>query len=456
LILPQSDVPGIVWPALTEGTAAGRMLALQQQLSETQWLESEALRRRQFLQLDQLLAYAYRECPFYRRRLEAAGYTPGLRLTDDHWAGIPLLTRRDIHDHGEALSSPRLPHHHDPATVIHSSGTTGRSVATYHSAITRFLWTAFTLRDHFWHNRDFSQVLAAIRLSHDPAASEAEGARYEQWDDSVSAITASAPSYVLDNKHPIEHQAAWLQELNPHYLVTHPSNLAHLARYCLRNAIKLPRLREVMTVSEVLEPQAVEACREAWGVGVSDIYSSQECGYLALHCPEEGSHHVQAEGVLLEVLDGDRPCGPGEVGRVAVTPLHNFAMPLIRYELGDFAEVGEPCPCGRGLPVLNRILGRVRNLVTLPTGETFFPRMGIQSLNEVAPIELIQMVQTSLEHIEVRLVVPRAVTGEEEARICGILQDRLGHPFNLTLTYPEEIPRGPGGKFEQFRSEISS
>jgi hypothetical protein len=56
LILPQSDVPGIVWPALTEGTAAGRMLALQQQLSETQWLESEALRRRQFLQLDQLLA----------------------------------------------------------------------------------------------------------------------------------------------------------------------------------------------------------------------------------------------------------------------------------------------------------------------------------------------------------------------------------------------------------------
>jgi phenylacetate-CoA ligase len=66
------------------------------------------------------------------------------------------------------------------------------------------------------------------------------------------------------------------------------------------------------------------------------------------------------------------------------------------------------------------------------------------------------MVQTSLEHIEVRLVVPRAVTGEEEARICEILQDRLSHPFDLTFTYPEEIPRGPGGKFEQFRSEISS
>jgi hypothetical protein len=63
LILPQSDVPGIVWPALTEGTAAGRMLALQQQLSETQWLESEALRRRQFLQLDQLLALGRHPAP---------------------------------------------------------------------------------------------------------------------------------------------------------------------------------------------------------------------------------------------------------------------------------------------------------------------------------------------------------------------------------------------------------
>jgi phenylacetate-CoA ligase len=449
-------VPEIVWPALTKGTAAGRMLAVQQQLSDTQWLEPEALRRRQFLQLDRLLAHAYRESPFYNQRLQGAGYRPGVRVTQDLWAGIPLLTRSEIQRHGEALHSRRLPLHHDPATSIHSSGTTGKSVKTYHSGISSFFWTAFTLRDHFWHRRDFSRVLAAIRLSHDPAASEAEGARYEQWDASVGMITSSAPSYLLDNKHSIEHQAAWLQRLNPDYLVTHPSNLDHLARYCLRDRIELPRLREVMTVSEVLESEAIEACRAAWGVGVSDIYSSQECGYLALQCPEQGRFHIQSEGCLLEVLDGDRPCGPGEVGRVAVTPLHNFATPLIRYELGDFAEMGKPCPCGRGLPVLKRILGRVRNLVTLPTGEKFFPRMAIQSLNEIAPIELIQMVQTSLEHIEVRLVVPREVTGEEEARIAVILQDRLRHPFNLTFTYHDRIARGPGGKFEQFRSEISS
>jgi phenylacetate-CoA ligase len=373
LITPQSDVPGIVWPALTTGTTAGRMLALQQQLSETQWLDPDALRRRQFLQLDQLLAHAYRESPFYRQRLQAAGYTPGFRVTEEFWAGIPLLTRGDIHGCGEALRSRRLPLHHDPAQMLRSSGTTGQPVTTYSSRISRLFWAAFTLRDHFWHNRDFSKVLAAIRFSDDRSAED--GIRYEQWDSAVARVTSSGPSFVLDIAYPIEHQATWLRGLNPDYLVTHPTKLEHLARYCLAHGIKLPRLRQVMTVSEVLESEPVEACRAAWGVGVTDVYSTKESSYLALQCPEEGRYHVQSEGVLLEVLDGDRPCGPGEVGRVVVTPLHNFAMPLIREELGDYAEVGEACPCGRGLPVLKRILGRVRNLATLPTGAQFFPRI---------------------------------------------------------------------------------
>jgi phenylacetate-CoA ligase len=80
--------------------------------------------------------------------------------------------------------------------------------------------------------------------------------------------------------------------------------------------------------------------------------------------------------------------------------------------------------------------------------------LGVKRLNEIAPIELIQLVQTSLEHIEVRLVVPREISREEEEGFSGILRERLGYPFELTFTYHDEIPRGPGGKFEQFRSEI--
>ena len=89
------------------------------------------------------------------------------------------------------------------------------------------------------------------------------------------------------------------------------------------------------------------------------MYTCQEAGYLALQCPDYPHFHVQSENVLLEVVDDvGQPCGPGEVGRVLITSLNNFATPLIRYELGDYAEVGAPCPCGRGLPVLKRIMGR--------------------------------------------------------------------------------------------------
>jgi phenylacetate-CoA ligase len=452
LITPQSNVPGIVWPALTNGTAAGRMLALQQQLSETQWLKPETLRRRQFLQLDRLLSHAFQNCPFHHQRLQAVGYGPGVRLTDDLWSKIPLLTRSDIQAHGDDLRSRHLPPRHGPATKVSSTGSTGRPITTYQGQISRFFWAAFTLREHFWHGRDFSGSAAAIRFTRPQSA--AEGTRREDWGPAVAMLTSTGPGYELDIGFPIEHQAEWLRQRDPDYLLTHPTNLTHLARYFIEMGLELPRLRGVITMAEVLEDEAIEAAGKAWGVGVTDIYSTKEGGYLALQCPEEGNYHVQSEGCLLEVLDGDRPCQPGQVGRVVVTPLHNFAMPLIREEMGDFAEVGELCPCGRGLPVLKRILGRVRNLLTLPTGERFWPRLGGKSLNDVAPIELFQVVQTSLEHIEVRIVTQGELSPEEEERMSGILRERLGYPFAFTFTYHDRIPRGPGGKFEQFRSEL--
>jgi phenylacetate-CoA ligase len=199
-----------------------------------------------------------------------------------------------------------------------------------------------------------------------------------------------------------------------------------------------------------------DTLRAAWGVRVVDMYSAQEVGYLALQCPESERYHVQAEGVLMEVLDEHgEPCDPGKTGRVVVTDLHNFTMPFIRYDIGDFATVGAPCSCGRGLPVLDAIVGRVRNMLVLPDGQRRFPRIGATALASVAPIKQYQFVQTASDCIEARLVVARPLDSAAEARVTEVLHAKLGYPFRIVFRYGGSIARDPSGKFEDFRSEVT-
>ena len=188
------------------------------------------------------------------------------------------------------------------------------------------------------------------------------------------------------------------------------------------------------------------------------MYSSQEVGYIALECPAGDTYHVQSENVLVEVLDDEgRHCQPGQVGRVVVTALHNFALPLLRYDIGDYAEVGEPCPCGRGLPVLNRIMGRQRNMAILPDGRRRWPSIELaesDNLAEFPPIHQFQLVQKSLTAMEMLLVAPRPLSPAEEARLRGWIVAAVGHPFEVVFRYVESIPRSPLGKFEDFRCEV--
>jgi phenylacetate-CoA ligase len=161
--------------------------------------------------------------------------------------------------------------------------------------------------------------------------------------------------------------------------------------------------------------------------------------------------------VVVEVLREDgTPCQPGEVGRVVVTSLHNFAMPLIRYEILDYAELGAPCPCGRSLPVLKRILGRTRNLLTLPDGSRYMPKTtgATVQASQVAPVEQIQVIQHSVELVEIKLAVARPLHPAEEQQVIGIFQEALGHPFTIQLTRVDHIPRSAGGKFEDFISHV--
>jgi phenylacetate-CoA ligase len=254
----------------------------------------------------------------------------------------------------------------------------------------------------------------------------------------------------------VDTQLDWLEREQPHYLLCYPSTLVELASRSLVRGLRMPWLREVTTISEVLPADARELCRQAWGVPVTDIYSSQEVGQIALQCPECTHYHVQSEAVLVEVLnDTGQPCGAGELGRVVVTTLHNYAMPLVRYEIGDYAEPGSRCTCGRGLPVLQRVAGRARNLLVLADGRRYWPRLGSRMFVEVAPVLQAQYIQKDFDLIEVKLVVPQPLGMEQEERLRRMILEGLPAGMRITFSYCDRIFRGAGGKYEDFVSEIA-
>ncbi len=420
------------------------MLAMQMQLQQTQWLDAAALADLQAQQLQELLRHARAQVPYWRERLPEAGGDSPL----EHLRRLPLLGRGDVQAAGVSLRALSLPPSHGQARPGATSGSTGTPVAFWSSDLAAFFTEVCSVRDHLWHGRDMNSVLLSIR--------DAEPARLPGWylDAGGSPLLSTGPCVVQPIRESIEQQAKVLRELRPAYLQTHATNLGALAKYWLRVGWPPPGLREARSFAEVLTEETRELVREAWQVEVSDVYSTQECGYLALQCPLSGRYHVQSEVALMEVLDEQgRACAPGEVGQVVVTALHNFAMPLLRYRIGDFAEVGPPCPCGRGLPVLSRILGRVRNMLLLPDGQQRWPMIGY-AFRGLDSVRQIQVAQTGREDIEVRLVSTRVLTAAEEAQLRSGAVERLGFAFRVSIRYCDAIPRGPGGKYEEFRSEL--
>lgn len=452
----RSHLKGVAWPAMPSQHGA-LLQALRMQLEETQWWPAERLLEHQLLQLGELLRHAHRTVPFYRRRFDAIGFAPGGRLTVEALRQLPLLTRREVQDAGAELASTADLAPYGGHVETQTSGSTGEPVRLRGTGLDQLLWEANALREHQWHQRDFSGKLASIRVFVQ-GGEPPDGTMLPDWGPPASELYNTGPAAALRLSTDIETQARWLMRQDPDYLLTYPTNLAALIACFSRRGDKPRSLRGVRTVGETVTPALRSSCLETLGVPLVDMYSSQEVGCIAVQCPVSGQYHVMAESALVEVLRADgTPCAPGEAGALVITKLHNFATPLIRYALRDHAEAGAPCPCGRGLPTLSRILGRNRNMLTLPTGGQSWPTVGFREYRDIAPVRQYQLVQNSLEEIEVRFVVERPLTAAEEARLAAVIQAALGHPFRLKFVYfAGEIPRGPGGKFEEFISRVGA
>jgi phenylacetate-CoA ligase len=447
-----SSVAGVTWPPLVGGEAA-HLGALLYQLEQSQWLTANAIALRQHQQLVEAATHAETHSVYFRRRMQAAGLRPEQLSTPDGLRRLPVMQRRDVQAAGETLFCAQIPRAHAPVVESSTSGSSGQPVVVKRTAVSRLMWLAMTLREHLWQRRDFRGKLAVIRNDY----LQGDQTDSPTWGPPASLLFETGSSHALAVRAGVDRQFEWLQSINPDYLLVYPSNLAALLGQFEQRGLSLPRLRQIRTINETLTPEVRESARRVLGAEIADTYSSAEVGIIAVQCAVSGLYHAMAESLIVEILNeqGDA-CMPGEIGHVVVSDLHNLATPLVRYDLGDYAEMADPCPCGRGLPALKRIVGRRRNMVRLPDGRCLWPAIGGLRYSEIAPIRQFQFVQRARETIEVRLVSAATVTAEQERKIGDLICEALDFPFKLKFIYFEEqIPRGPGGKFEEFMCELA-
>ena len=215
----------------------------------------------------------------------------------------------------------------------------------------------------------------------------------------------------------------------------------------------------LFSFAAALDEEARELCKAAFGAEIADTYGTQETDHIAAQCRECGEYHISAEACLVEVLRVDgSPAGPGEIGRVIVTPLYNYAMPMIRYELGDMAEVGAARPvCGRGLPTLRRILGRYRNMFRYRDGTTAWPVSASFRLRKFLDLKQFQVVQTDFDAIEIRYVPDDGAADRpvDLAALTERVRAVLRQPVDVTVRRVAEIARSRSGKYEDCVSLVA-
>lgn len=446
----RSGVEGVVWPPLLRDRAA-ELAFLADRLRESEMLSPEVMAARQSEQLRALLRHHAIYSPAFLARLDAAGLSAD-DLTDlTALRRLPVITRAEIQQQGESLFARSVPASHLPLFIRQTSGSTGQPVTVRRTKVCGDLLLAMTLRDHRWAGRDFGGRMALIRPSFDQRIDSPD------WGLPISSLFESGPALALPITMDIKAQTTALADFGPQVLVVYPSNLDALLDEWEQNGppVALRHVKTIgETVSDALRARLMAVCR----LSIEDGYSSEECGSIALQCPDCRQYHIMAEGLHVEVLRSDgSPAAVGEAGRVTITDLLNFAMPIIRYDIGDYALAGGPGNCGRGLPTLQRIVGRERNLVRLPDGRRHWPLVGFHRFSEVAPIRQYQVIQTALDRLELRVVSDSNIDNGARMRLTEIMQEALDYPFKVDIAeFAGRLPAGPGGKFEEFVCRIDS
>lgn len=431
----------------------GNMIDLQHQfyemLLESQYWPPERMREYQRSQLAQLLRHAKKNVPFYENRLDAV-LKPNGDIDWDRWGEIPIVKRSDLREHREAMQARELPPGHGVAGTASTSGSSGAPITVSVTDLMIRASDASRWRMERTNDLDWSKGLYARAPS--PSALPPDGMIRNIWGPSWDASARTGRMFVLDLSATPHQQLDFLQRHRPSYAAIGPNTAYSLAVEARRLKYEIS-LVAVLATGEKLTDDARRSVQETFGAWSLELYSCKEAAHIAHRCRITGLWHVNADLLLFEVVDKDgRPAARGTSGRVVVTPFFGTAQPLIRYEIGDMATLGDSCACGVTLPTLAAIDGRANEMFTHPDGRRVsrhFP----ERYRDVLQCEAWQLAQVGPRSFEIRFVPRANGRKRDEDAVRAAFREWYFEDGEVRFIAIAAFATGPGGKRPEYINE---
>ena len=410
------------------------------ELEQTQWWSSTELQALQEERLQALIRHAYENVPYYRRIMNEQKLKPSDIRTAEDLYKLPVLTKQDVRRHWNELRARNIPD--SRITIGRTGGTTGiplhfaldKDRVTFdHALIHRhWSWAGYRPGDRVVLLRGFTLI--------PPDTDSGIYWRYDWVDNRI---------YVSGFHLSLEIMPLYIDKLRkwrPKFIAGYPSNVFTLARFMEREGEQIA-VEAVFTSSELLTPTERKIIEKQFACRVWDRYGTGERLVVGQQC-EYGNYHQNVEFGILQV-DSPRgqPAPVGSKGELIHTGLTNFSMPLIRYASEDIGYViNEPCPCGRGLPLMGSVDGRKDDVIVTTDGR-LMPRAGLDQIHEfVENMERCQLVQERVGEVMVRVLPRPGFNDADAAELIHQLRKRLGQGTEVRVEIVEELPLTVTGK----------
>lgn len=413
----------------------------------------QALVRRRYRDIDESVREMTGADPFAASRARLGKLLSFAAGHNEHYAGLlaksrelerlPILTKDVIRRKFAALQStgPTAARYENT-----SGGSTGRPVVLIQDA-------AYALQAEATHEYYFREFLGVERYAVRNAwlwGSDRDLAAVKPWRKRIGCYLQNR---LLLDTFEMTNDRRWLEHVErlrswrPHYVAGYAGSLHQMARAARKHGVRLPRPRFLHSAAEMLRDFMREEIEERFGAKAYDYYGSREVGAIAGEC-RAGRRHVFIMNNVVEIVDdAGRPAGDGEEGRIIVTNLHNYSMPLIRYDVGDTGAMRfDPCGCGSPLPVLEKLTGRVTDHFRSRDGGVVHGEFFTHLFYFRSWIEQFQVDQVDYDHLRVSVVRRAGIDEDGVAEVEAGIRGAMGRGCRVEWRYVDRIPKTAQGK----------